>query len=138
MIVVDTNVVSELMRSSPSEIVREWFLQQDSRELRISSITVAEILYGIERLPSGKRRKELSDVALGIFGGFTEQILPFDVLAATHYSMIVASREEQGNPIGGFDAQIAAICRSCEAQLATRNEKDFVGVGVSIINPWIK
>lgn len=136
MIVVDTNVISELMKISPSEIVKEWFLQQDSREMRITSITVAEILYGIDRLPSGKRREELRDVALGIFGGFAEQILSFDAVAATHYSKIVTSREQQGNPISGFDAQIAAICRCHESQLATRNEKDFVGVGVTIFNPW--
>jgi predicted nucleic acid-binding protein len=134
--VVDTNVVSELMKSSPIEIVKKWFLRQDSREMRITSITVAEILYGIERLPSGQRREKLRDVALGIFDGFAEQILSFDAVAATHYSKIVTSREKQGNPISGFDAQIAAICRSHEAQLATRNEKDFVRVGVNIINPW--
>jgi hypothetical protein len=136
VIVVDTNVISELMKSRPSEMVKEWFLQQDSREMRMTSITVAEILYGIERLPSGKRREKLRDVALEIFGGFAEQILSFDASAATHYSKIVTSREQQGNPIGGFDAQIAAICRSHATQLATRNEKDFVGVGVTMINPW--
>lgn len=136
MIIVDTNVVSELMKSSPSAIVKEWFIHQDSREMRITSITVAEILYGIERLPSGKKREKLRDVAQGIFGGFAEQILSFDAVAATHYSKIVTSREQQGDPISGFDAQIAAICRSHETQLATRNEKDFVGVGVTIINPW--
>lgn len=136
MIVVDTNVVSELMGNSPSAIVKEWFLQQDSRELRITSITVAEILYGIERLPSGRRREKLRDVALEIFGGLAEQILSFDAVAATYYSKIVTSREQQGNPIGGFDAQIAAICRSHEAQLATRNEKEFAGVGVIVANPW--
>lgn len=136
MIVVDTNVVSELMKAQPSELVKAWFLRQDSRELRITSITVAEVLYGIERLAPGKRQEELREAALDIFSGFAEQILSFDAVAAAHYSNIVTGRDRQGNPIGGFDAQIAAICLSHEARLATRNEKDFVDLGVNLINPW--
>jgi len=136
VIVADTNVVSELMKGHPSELVKAWYHRQDSRELRITSITVAEVLYGIERLPSGKRQEELREAALSIFGGFAEQILSFDALAAVHYSKIVTDRDRKGIPIGGFDAQIAAICLSQEARLATRNEKDFVEVSVTVINPW--
>lgn len=136
MIVVDTNVVSELMKASPSTVVNEWLVRQDARELRITSISVAEILYGIERLPSGKRKQELREAALGVFSDFAEQILSFDAVAATHYSKFVTSRDRRGNPIGGFDAQIAAICLSHDARLATRNEKDFVDVGLIVLNPW--
>jgi hypothetical protein len=136
VIIVDTNVVSELMKGKPSELVKGWALGQDSRELRITSITVAEILYGIERLPSGKRQVALREAALDIFSGFAEQILSFDAVAAAYYAKIVTGRDRRGNPIGGFGAQIAAICLSHDARLATRNEKDFVEVGVAVINPW--
>jgi predicted nucleic acid-binding protein len=97
VIVVDTNVVSELMKSSSSDTVKGWFLDQDSRELRITSITVAEILYGIERLPSGKRREELRDVALAVFGGFTDQILSFDAVGRTPFPKPLTLRVVAGS-----------------------------------------
>ena len=137
MIVADTNVGSELMRVDPSPAVRVWVLAQGHHELRTTAITVAEILYGIERLPSGKRKDTLREAVVDVFSRFTEDVLPFDAAAATVYPEIVDQRDRQGTPISGYDAQIAAICRANDASLATRNEKDFTGVGVDLINPWL-
>jgi predicted nucleic acid-binding protein len=136
VIVADTNVVSELMRVEPSPAVRAWVLAQGHHELRITAITVAEILYGIERLPNGERKATLREAAVDVFSRFTEDVLPFDAAAATVYPEIVEHRDRLGTPISGYDAQIAAICRVNDACLATRNEKDFAGVGVELINPW--
>ena len=136
MIVADTNVVSELMRVEPSDSVRAWVLTQGHHELRITAITVAEILFDIERLPSGSRKDTLREAAVDVFSRFTEVVLPFDAAAATIYPEIVDHRDRPGTPTSGYDAQIAAICGANDASLATRNEKDFVGVGVELINPW--
>ena len=136
MIILDTNVISELLRRSPNDVVARWVLGQSTNDLRITSITIAEILYGIERLPNGTRRDELMSLAKRTVQQFASQILPFDNDSAAHYATIRAARESLGIPISGFDAQIAAICLNNKAQLATRNEKDFVNLGVSIINPW--
>ena len=136
MIVADTNVVSELMRVEPSPAVRGWVLAQDHHQLRITAITVAEILYGIERLPNGKRKATLREAAVDVFSRFTEDVLPFDAAAATVYPEIVDHRDRLGTPISGYDAQIAAICRVNDARLATRNEREFAEIGVELINPW--
>lgn len=136
MIVADTNVVSELMKAEPSPAVRAWVFAHDRHELRITAMTMAEILYGIQRLPSGRRRTALREAAIEVFSRFTEDVLPFDVAAATVFPEIVDQRDHQGAPISGYDAQIAAICRSNGARLATRNERDFADVGVELVNPW--
>ena len=136
MIVADTNVVSELMKAEPSTFVRAWVFAHGHHELRITAITVAEILYGIQRLSEGRRRTALREAAVEVFSRFTDDVLPFDVAAATVYPEIVDHRDRQGAPISGYDAQIAAICRTNGARLATRSEKDFADVGVELINPW--
>ena len=136
MIVLDTNVVSELMRASPAPAVLEWLQQTSSTGLYTTAVTVAEIRYGIARLPQGRRRDTLHQAANEIFAAFPRQVLPLDLAAATTYADIVAGRERGDNPISGFDAQIAAICRSQAATLATRNTKDFTDTGVRIIDPW--
>jgi hypothetical protein len=137
VIVADTIVVSELMRVEPSAAVLAWVLAQGDHELRITAITVAEILHGIERLPDGKRKSELREATVRVFSQFAKSILPFDAAAATVYAEIVDQRDRQGMPISGYDAQIAAICRTNSAALATRNDKDFDSVGVELINPWL-
>ena len=124
------------MRSAPSEVVREWMRGQDGRDLYVSAISVAEIRYGIERLPDGRRKKILRSAAIEVFGIFAEQILPFDVAAAEQYALVVSRRDGLGLPIDGFDAQIAAICRARRAALATRNVTDFRETGIDVINPW--
>ncbi|HET9898445.1 MAG TPA: type II toxin-antitoxin system VapC family toxin [Streptosporangiaceae bacterium] len=136
MIVVDTNVVSELMRPSPSGRVRDWIQSQPGRDLYTSAVTVAEVLYGIERLPQGRRQAELRSVATELFDGFADQVLTFDAAAAVQYSLIVSRRDRSGLPIDGFDAQIAAICLASGAALATRNVADFRETGIDVINPW--
>ena len=136
MIVVDTNVVSELMRPSPSPQVREWVSAQAPGELGTTAITVAEIRYGLERLADGRRKQSLLAAATELFAAFSEYIQPFDADAAIWYATIVAHRDRLGLPIDGFDAQIAAICRTRGAALATRNAKDFRETGIDVIDPW--
>lgn len=138
MIVLDTNVVSELMRPSPSSTVVDWVRDHRQRELYTTSITVAEIRYGIERLPAGRRREMLRTTAEEVFATFDEHVLSFDRLAAVEYSAIAGARDHAGLPIDGFDAQIAAICRTHRATLATRNVKNFQETGIDILNPWQK
>jgi toxin FitB len=135
VIVVDTTVVSELMRPSPSVAVTEWVRDCDD-DLCTTSITVAEIRHGIERLPAGRRKDALRATADDIFTAFDEQVLPFDAHAALRYATIVAQRDQPGRPIDGFDAQIAAICRTHQAVLATRNLSDFGDTGIDVIDPW--
>jgi predicted nucleic acid-binding protein len=136
MIVIDTNVASELMKPSPDPSVRDWIVAHRGDRLHTTSITVAEIRYGIERLPAGRRRDLLKVTADDLFSAFKEQILPFDAAAAAVYPLVVTQRERVGMPIDGFDAQIAAICRTRDARLATRDLKDFVDTGLDVVNPW--
>jgi toxin FitB len=136
MIIVDTNVVSELMKSSPSEPVIEWVRARTGSELFTTSITLAEILYGIARLPDGRRKGLLRTTATEVFATFEDQVLPFDSRAATHYADVVGGRDQIGLPIDGFDAQIASICRAHGAALATRNLKDFRHTDLNLIDPW--
>jgi predicted nucleic acid-binding protein len=135
MIVVDTNVVSELMRPSPSPVVVGW-VRRSERKLYTTSITLAEIGYGIERLSDGRRKELLRSTAEETFGDFAERVLPFDAGAAVVYATIVSDRDRTGLPIDGFDAQIASICRVHRAALATRNSKDFRDTGIDVIDPW--
>ena len=136
MIILDTNVVSELMRPEPAPGVASWVRDRDRRELRTTVITVAEVRYGIARLPDGRRKQVLLAAADEIFAAFAEQVLPVDNAAAEHYAVIASSRERAGKPIVGFDALIASVCRSQGAALATRNVSDFNGTGVEVIDPW--
>jgi toxin FitB len=136
MIVADTNVVSELMRPAPSPALRAWMSRQAAGDLYTTAITVAEIRYGLERLPGGRRQDRLQAAADEVFAAFSEFVLPFDAGAAIHYARIARQRDEAGLPISGPDAQIAAICRARGAALATRNVKDFLETGVEVIDPW--
>lgn len=136
MIILDTNVLSELMRPQPSPLVRDWIGQQPSDELCTTAVTVAEIRYGLERLPDGGRKASLVAAATEVFTALGEYIYPFDANAAIAYAQVVAHRDSVGLPIEGFDAQIAAICRTRGAALATRNSKDFKETGIAVVNPW--
>jgi predicted nucleic acid-binding protein len=138
MIVWDTNVVSELMRPEPHERVLVWADQQPVSEVFITAITLAELWYGIGRLPAGRRRNELAEVFDELLTeDFEQRVLDFDAVAAAHYADLVVERERIGRPISMADAQIAAICRSHGATIATRNVDDFDDVGVEVVNPWI-
>jgi len=135
VIVVDTNLASELMRPSPSPSVVAWVRASRASQLHTTAITVAEVLYGVERLPKGPRRTLLGMTAREVFSAFADRVLAFDERAAEQYAQIVAGREAAGRPITGFDAQIAAICRVHDATLATRNAKDFNETGITILDP---
>lgn len=138
MIVLDTNVLSELMRQPPDTGVLTWLDAQTGGELFLTAITVAEILYGIARLPDGQRKVNLQDAAMAMFTvDFGGRILPFSEQAAVVYAEVVAGRERLGRPISMADAQIAAICRLNAAALVSRNVKDFDGLGLELINPWV-
>lgn len=137
MIVVDTNVLSELMRSEPHAAVFAWTAAQPRSSLYTTSVNVAEILYGIAALPPGRRRSMLADLAGAMFAeDFTGRILPFDDAAAARYAEIVVSRRQQGRPIEAFDAQIAAVALVACADLATRDIGGFAGCGLNLIDPW--
>lgn len=136
MIILDTNVLSELMRPVPDARVRAWGSGKPASELCTTAITVAEIRHGIERLPGGRRKEGLLAAALELFSAFGDLIQPFDAAAAAWFGPVMTARASLGLPIDGFDAQIAAICRTHSAALATRNVKDFRDTGVDIIDPW--
>jgi len=137
VIILDTNILSELMRPSPNMRVVNWLNAEEPLGVTITAITVAEILYGIERLPDGKRKQRFAQLAAEMFEeDFTERILPFDEVAAAYYATLVADSERSGRIVHSADAQIAAICQQHKAQLATRNVKDFEHLGISIIDPW--
>ncbi len=137
MIVLDTNVLSEMMRAQPETKVIRWLDTQDSDGLLLTAITVAEILYGIHRLPDGKRKNGLREVAMMMFNeDFAGRILAFDTWAAAYYAELVTTRERAGRPTSMGDAQIAAICRNTGASLATRNIKHFEETGIELVDPW--
>ena len=137
MIVLDTNVVSELMRNNPHPEVVAWLDDQPTETLFVTAITEAEIRTGIALLPDGGRRRGLTVAAEHFFDVlFAERIMPFDSEAAQSYAEIAASRRAAGRPISQADCQIAAITRSRGALVATRDVGDFVGCGIDVKNPW--
>ncbi len=138
IVVLDTNVISELMRDNPDQLVVDWLDTQSSNSLYISSITEAEILTGIALLPDGRRKNNLFELADHVlYSLFTGRVLAFDSNAASIYAEIFAHRQTLGKPISQADCQIAAIARSQEATIATRNITDFEGIEIDIINPWL-
>ncbi len=137
MVLLDTNVVSELMRAQPEPAVLRWVDAQPSPDLHMSAITLAELLHGIARLPDGRRRRALAEqLETMIDVDMDHRVVAFDEIAAAHYADIVAGRESSGRPIGMADAQIAATCRSHGAVLATRNTSDFADTSVEVVDPW--
>ena len=139
MFVVDTNVVSELMRDAPNTDVLAWMDEWPTRELFVTAVTEAEVRTGIACLSEGARRRGLADAAERAFGGlFAGRVLPFDSGAARIYAEIAAARRAAGRPISQFDAQIAAIARSRHMVVATHNVRDFEDTGVDVVDPWIR
>jgi hypothetical protein len=137
MIVLDTNVISEIMKPTPEPRVLSWVDSVPAGETGVTAVTVAEILYGITRLPDGTRRRNLIVAAGEIFEqDFRGRVLPFDAAAAAEYATIVVEREALGRPISMADAQIAAVCRVHRCTLATRNVGDFERTGLTTVNPW--
>ena len=137
MIILDTNVVSEPVQPRPSETVLRWFAAHDPKELFTTTITEAEALFGVARMPLGSRRVIIEKAMRALFDrSYQDRVLPFDRIATGTFADIVTTRMRMGLPIGMLDAQIAAIARSRGAAVATRDVKDFLHCGVEIINPW--
>jgi predicted nucleic acid-binding protein len=137
MFVLDTNVVSELLRPAPAPQVEAWLSAQDGATVYFTSIGEAELRHGVAILPAGRRRTQLGaaiDVMLD--EDFRDRILPFDRDASRSYAAIAAERRAAGRPISQFDCQIAAIARAHGATVATRNINDYEGCRVKLIDPW--
>lgn len=137
MIVLDTNVISEIFRPSPEPRVIEWLVSLTGG-VAITSITLAELLAGVRSLPDGRRKDDLAqriEQAVAPYRG-SRSVLAFDADAAERYAEVLASREAAGAPVSTADAQIAAICLAHGATCATRNVKDFQHTGVELVDPW--
>jgi toxin FitB len=137
VIVLDTNVLSELLRQRPAEAVQSWLETRPLGSLFTTTITEAEMLFGVALLPKGKRRSALQEAVTGLLEvDFAGRVLPFDTPAAKVFALVSAERHRAGRRMSQLDAQIAAIARSRDATLATRNQSDFEGCGVDVVNPW--
>lgn len=137
-VLLDTNVLSELMRAAPDPRVLAWFDDAPGMQVYTSAITRAEIFTGIALLPEGKRRDQLTQSAKQMFAEeFSGGCYPFDDAAAMQYASVLAQRQAAGHPISTEDGQIAAIALAVELPLVTRNTKDFVCIrGLMLVNPW--
>lgn len=137
MIVLDTNVISEVMRPGPDPNVVDWLAAQDSGSVYLTAISAAELRYGVAVLNDGKRKNALAEIVSGILQeDFRDRMLSFDAAAAEVYAAIGSARRAVGRPISQFDCQIAAIVRAQGAALATRNGPDFEGCGIDVVDPW--
>jgi hypothetical protein len=137
MILLDTNIISEMMKSSPSSKVIEWLDGEDITQIFISTVTIAEISYGIQCLPNGKRQNYLIEAFDNVIQeGFKHRILFFHENAAQQYGQLMSHRKKIGKPLSILDGQIAAIAKSEKAALATRNIRDFVDCELILINPF--
>ena len=136
-IIVDTNVASEIGEPHAHPAVLDWWDRQPIGEMFTTSITEAEMRYGLAIMPLGRRRDEVAIQTYYLLDGyFEDRILPFDSVAAKVYAEIYATRRRRGRPISLQDCQIAAIARSQSMAVATRNVNDFTDCGVELINPW--
>src|SRR5438132_650624 len=137
MILIDTNIISEMMKPVPDAIVMEWIDRQEIIQLFVSTITIAEISYGLNVLPEGNRRRDLEHAFnKAILEAFENRILVFDESAAYNYGKIMSYRKKLGQPMGVPDGQIAAIATVHNATVATRNVRDFTNCGLQLINPF--
>lgn len=137
MFLIDTNVISELMRATPAPSVLNWFSTQAPSTLYLSAVSEAELRTGIAILPVGQRRDGLkAALDATIEEDFEGRILPFDTDAAKTYAEIAAGRRLAGRPIADVDCQIAAIASAAGMPVVTRNTRDFEGCGIDVINPW--
>jgi len=137
VIILDTNVISEVMRPLPATPVTQWLGMQPRASLFSTTITQAEILYGIHLMPDGRRREDLLGAATIFFNDrLAGRVLPFDGDAAALFPRLAADRRRSGRPISYSDAQIASIALSHGATLATRNIRDFEGCGIALFDPW--
>ena len=137
MIVLDTNVVSEVMRPRPETAVLDWLDRQATELLFLTAITVAEIEFGLRALPRGRRREQLREQFQRFLGlGFDGRVVDFDPVAARCYGELMARRRRLGRPMSVLDGQIAAITKAQRFRIATRNVRDFADCGIEIVNPF--
>ncbi len=136
-VLLDTNVVSELLRPSPNPIVEGWVAGRQAADLNFSAVGEAELRYGVAVLPAGRRRDALALAIEAILReDFEDRVLPFDSAAAREYADIAASRRAAGRPVAPADCQIAAIARSRDLTVATRNVRDFADMEIELVDPW--
>lgn len=137
MIILDTNVISELMKTAPASQVSDWFARVDGNDLYTSTISEAEIRSGLVAMPRGRRRDELLDYTDVMFETvFRDQVISFDRAAAYEYGIVQAKRRAVGRPVAMADAMIAAIAIAQGFDVATRNVRDFEETGASVVNPF--
>jgi hypothetical protein len=137
MIVLDTNIISEIMRPRPSANVTNWLNAQAAHQLYVTAVTIAEILYGLQILPEGKRRRRLEhSFETFIANAFDQRVLVFDEAAGRKYAELMAYRKKIGQPMSLPDGQIAAIASVHGFSVATRNIDDFESCGLQLINPF--
>ena len=135
MIVLDTNVLSEPLRREPEPVVLQW-LAHSTEAFALSTVSMGELLTGARLLPLGRRRDALGDAIESLLESFAGAVLDYDERAARAYAALTEQSRTAGRPIGVEDGMIAAICIANSATLATRNIKDFDGLGVELVNPW--
>lgn len=139
MIILDTNVLSELLRPEPARQVERWLSAQDGAKVYFTTVGEAELRYGVAILAAGKRRGALTQAIEGLLEeDFRDRILPFDRAAARACAAIAAERRSAGRPISQFDCQIAAIARARVATVATRNTSNYEGCGIELVDPWTR
>ena len=136
MILLDTSVVSEAMKPEPQPSVRSWLDRQIAETLYLSSVTIAELLFGIRSLPAGRRRNILDEMLDGLLALFGDRVLPFDTEAARHFAEIAVTARAAGKGFPIPDAYIAAIAASRGFIVATRDVSSFQVAGLHVINPW--
>ena len=136
MIVLNTNVVSEAMKPEPNSAVRAWLNDQAAETLYLSSVTLAELLFGIRALPPGKRKDMLAQTLDGLMGLFRDRVLAFDIDAARHYAELAVMAKVVGNPLPAPDGYIAAIAASRGFIVASRDTAPYEAANVTVINPW--
>lgn len=136
MIILDTNVLSEMMKPKPDRNVQDWLNLQDSNVLFTSSITAAELVAGIETLPAGKRKDDLLDRFHQMLETFTGRICPFDTVSAIAFGTLIGLAQTSGRAISFQDGLIAAIALGKNFRVATRDTSPFKAAGLLVINPW--
>jgi predicted nucleic acid-binding protein len=137
MIILDTNIVAEMMKTAPAPSVVAWLNEQETSALYLTAVTVGEIAFGLRVLPRGKRRRQLeSGFERVVAEAFAGRILSYDEEAARHFGEVMGRRKEIGRPLSILDGQIASIARAGGYTVATRNVRDFVDCGVEIVNPF--
>lgn len=136
MILLDTNVISEAMKPEPHPVVRGWLNEQATETLYVSSVTLAELLFGIRALPAGRRKDTLAEALDGLMGLFRDRILPFDTEAARHYADLAVLARSSGRGFPTPDGYIAAIAASRRFMVASRDRAPYLAAGIAIVNPW--